>query len=284
MLVIAFQHIVCQTPRSGMIAIRSRLSIILSITLWSSPSAVFIERGLAQSATGQPTFDVAEIKRDHSGMPMSGSGDIHLAGHLRLTGMPLRLLMAAAWQVKEYAIVGGPAWVTSDRYEVVANTPPGTSNEDFHLMLRSLLTERFRLVVHNGEKVMNVYALVVDKGGPKMQEASSGSSDETGCSGRREQGMAHRTCKNLSMELFVEVLPGLAPHYIDAPVVNFTGLNGRYDFGLSWQPQQLQSKAALLGPTIFDAVRSQLGLRLEGRKLPVPTIVIDKIEPLEAEN
>jgi uncharacterized protein (TIGR03435 family) len=86
------------------------------------------------------------------------------------------------------------------------------------------------------------------------------------------------------MALFVEALPGLAPHYIDATVVNLTGLSGRYDFDLSWQPQQLQSKAALQGPTIFDAVRNRLGLRLEGRKLPVPTIVIDKIEPLDAEN
>jgi uncharacterized protein (TIGR03435 family) len=117
-----------------------------------------------------------------------------------------------------------------------------------------------------------------------MQETIAGSSDETGCSGRREQGMAHRTCKNASMALFVEALPGLAPHYIDATVVNLTGLSGRYDFDLSWQPQQLQSKAALQGPTIFDAVRNRLGLRLEGRKLPVPTIVIDKIEPLDAEN
>lgn len=273
--------------RAGMITTRiihlsNRLSIVPIIAL-SSSLAVWTARGLAQSAPAQPTFEVAEIKLNRSGNPMSG--DFHQAGHLHLTGIPLRFLMAAAWQVKEYAIVGGPKWLDSDRFDVAANSPPGTSIKDVQLMLRSLLIERFRLVVHNGEKVMGVYALVVDKGGPKLQETTAESSDPMGCSGQRERGLAHRTCKNTSMALFAEALPGMSPHYIDLPVVNLTGLNGRYDFKLSWQPQQLQGMGAdLLGPTIFDAVGNQLGLKLEGRKLPAPTIVIDKIERLDGEN
>jgi uncharacterized protein (TIGR03435 family) len=264
------------------VGLRNRLSIVLSIALLSS-SAVWTARGLAQSAPVQPAFEVAEIKLNRSGDPMSG--DFHQAGHLHLAGIPLRYLMAAAWQVKEYAIVGGPAWLDSDRFDVAANAPPGTSAKDVQLMLRSLLLERFRLVVHTGEKVMGVYALVVDRGGPKLQETTAEISDPMGCSGRREQGLAYRACKNTSMALFAEALPGMSPHYIDLPVANLTGLSGRYDFKLSWQPQQLQGKGAnLLGPTIFDAVRNQLGLKLEGRKLPVPTIMIDKIGRLSSEN
>jgi uncharacterized protein (TIGR03435 family) len=128
--------------------------------------------------------------------------------------IPLRFLMAAAWQVKEYAIVGGPAWLDSDRFDVAANAPPGTPTRDVQLMLRSLLIDRFSLVIHTGEKVMSVYALVVDRGGPKLQETTAESSDRMGCSGRREQGLAHRTCKNTSMALFAEALPGMSPQML----------------------------------------------------------------------
>jgi uncharacterized protein (TIGR03435 family) len=210
------------------------------------------------------------------------SGDFQQAGHLHLTGIPLRYLMAAAWQVRQYAIVGGPSWLDSDRFDVAANAPPGTSTKDVQLMLRSLLVDRFRLEVHNGEKVMGVYALIVDKGGPKLQETTVEDSDSIGCSGQREHGLAQRACKNMSMSVFAESLPGISPHYIDLPVVNLTGLSGRYDFTLSWQPLQLQQKSAgLMGPTIFDAVKTQLGLKLEARKLAMQTIVIDKIERLD---
>jgi hypothetical protein len=87
-------------------SLRNRLSIVLSLAL-SSPLAVGTARGFAQSAAVQPAFEVAEIKLNRSGNPMSG--DFHQAGHLHLTGIPLTYLMAAAWQVKEYAIEGGPA-------------------------------------------------------------------------------------------------------------------------------------------------------------------------------
>ena len=191
------------------------LVAVLSLTaprlMSANQAATPRDAATTQTDTKSPAFEVAEIKRNRSGVPMSGSADINLAGHVHLTAVPLRLLISAAWQVKEYAIVGAPAWVASERYDLAANTPPGTSNDDFHVMLRNLLIERFRLVAHNSEKVMNAYALIVDKGGPKMQETIAENSTEIGCSGRREQGMAHRTCKNLSMELFATVLPGLAP-------------------------------------------------------------------------
>jgi uncharacterized protein (TIGR03435 family) len=264
------------------IGLLNGLPIVLSVAL-SGSWAVWTARGLAQSSTGLPEFDVAEIKLDRSANPMSA--DYGQAGHLHLTGFPHRPLMAAAWQVKPYAIEGGPAWLDSDRFDVAANAPQGTSPKDVQLMLRNLLIERFRLVAHNGEKVMAAYALVVGKGGPKLQETTAGSSDPMGCAGQREQGMAHRTCKNTSMAVFADSLPGMSPHYIDLPVVNLTGLDGRYDFKLSWQPQQLQGKGGdLPGPTIFDAVRDQFGLKLESRRLPVQTIVIDKIERLGGEN
>jgi uncharacterized protein (TIGR03435 family) len=212
------------------------------------------------------------------------SGDLLRSGHLRLTGFPLKLLIAAAWQVKEYAIIGGPAWLESDHRDEVANAPQQSSPREIQLMLRALLTERFRLTVHESEKMMRAYALVLDRSAPKLKEPTTENSDPVGCTGGRDQGLAVRKCHNVSMTSFAEALPQMSPHYIDAPVINLTGLNGRYDFTLSWTPQQLQPKSgdpSAQGPTIFDAVESQLGLKLETRRLPVKTIVIDSIDRLQ---
>jgi hypothetical protein len=104
------------------ISLRNRLSFVLGVALLGS-LAVLTPRGLAQPVPSQPAFEVAEIKLSRPGSPMSG--DFHQAGHLHLTGIPLRYLIAAAWQMKEYAIVGGPAWLNSDRFDVAANSRPG---------------------------------------------------------------------------------------------------------------------------------------------------------------
>jgi len=132
---------------------------------------------------------------------------------------------------------------------------------------------------------MRVYALTVAKGGPKLKGTETPESETSGCSGNRQLGLAHRSCKATSMALFAESLPKMSPHYIETPVVNMTDLAGRFDFELSWQPQQLQGRdTGGPGPTIFEALQTQLGLKLESRKLPIPTVVIDKIDRLQAEN
>jgi uncharacterized protein (TIGR03435 family) len=84
------------------------------------------------------------------------------------------------------------------------------------------------------------------------------------------------------MTLFAQTLPRMSPNYVDAPVVDLTGLTGRYDFKIFWQPEQVRQKEgdAPTGPTIFDALRSQLGFRLESRKMPIPVVVIAKVERL----
>jgi uncharacterized protein (TIGR03435 family) len=225
-----------------------------------------------------PAFEAAEIRANHSGAP--SGGDLRMGGQLRLTALSLRLLIASAWQVKAYAVAGGPAWLDSERFDVIAKAPAKTPTLDLQLMLRSLLVERFRLVVHSGERTMRVYALVAEKTGARLP-TSADASAAGGCSGQREEGLAHRTCKNTSMAMFAEALPAMSPHYVDAPVVDSTGLAGRYDFQLSWKPRQLQGRDGDTPDlTIFDALRKQLGLRLEARKMAVPAIFIDSIERL----
>jgi uncharacterized protein (TIGR03435 family) len=228
----------------------------------------------------QPAFEVAEVK--HSASKVTQPAQITPSGHIRLTGVSLKLLMSAAWEVEEYAILRGPAWLDSDLFDVAANAPPKTPPKDLRAMLKALLIERFQIAVHAEEKPMRVYALMADKGGPRLKETSASPAEPSGCTGQREQGLAYRTCRNTSMTLLAETLPRMSPNYVDAPVIDLTGLTGRYDFKIFWQPQQLRQKEgdAPTGPTIFDALRSQLGFRLESRKMPIPVVVIDKVERL----
>jgi len=237
-------------------------------------------------ATGQsvqqPSFEAAEIKVSKSGGPISG--DLHAAGQLWLRNLTLKQLIAGAWHVKEYAVVGGPPWIDSDRFDVIAKAPPNAAGAEIQGMLRSLLQDRLKLVVRSGEKDMQVYALIVEKRGAKIQETTASNSDRSGCTGQREGGQAHRTCRNMSMGMFAETVPAMSPHYVDLPVVDLTGLKGRYDFTLSWLPQQLRGDSLAGGPTIFEALDTQLGLKLERRKLAVPTVVIDSVERIPSDN
>ncbi len=87
--------------------------------------------------------------------------------------------------------------------------------------------------------------------------------------------------------MFAGTLPSMSPHYVDLPVVDLTGLKGRYDFALSWVPRQLQGRE--VGPsagglTIFEALETELGLELDRRKLPVSILVIDSVERIPTDN
>lgn len=231
-------------------------------------------------ATGQsvqqPSFEAAEIRVSRSGGPISG--DLHAAGQLWLRSLSLKQLIAGAWHVKEYAVVGGPAWIDSDRFDVIAKAPPNAAGAEIQGMLRSLLQERLKLVVRSSETDVQVYALIGGKRGAKIQATTASDSEGSGCTGQREGGQAHRTCRNMSMGMLAGTLPSISPHYVDLPVVDLTGLKGRYDFTLSWLPQQLRGDSLAGGPTIFEALDTQLGLKLERRKLAVPTVVIDSVE------
>jgi len=107
-------------------------------------------------ATGQsfqqPSFEAAEIRVSKSGGPISA--DLHAAGQLCLRSLTLKQFIAGAWRVKEYAVVGGPAWIDSDRFDVIAKAPPNAAGAEVQGMLRSLLQERLKLVVRRGEADM----------------------------------------------------------------------------------------------------------------------------------
>ena len=204
------------------------------------------------------SFDAAEIK------PVKPAGDARVSGdyqHGRVIvhNATLHMLINTAYSVRFDHIKAGPGWIDSDLFDVSAKADPATTEADSRLMLRTLLEEQFHLAVHHEAKPTAVYGLTVAKGGPKFQKTPEGATDKWGCYG--EPVVCHRTM----LSELANMLPSMTQE-IDREVVDFTGLEGRYDIPLS--------KGRRL---IFDSLAAA-GLRLEPRKHDVDYLVIDRAD------
>jgi uncharacterized protein (TIGR03435 family) len=225
-----------------------------------------------------------------------------------------------AYNLKVYQMAGqivspGPR---NDQFDVVANVPEGTTTEQFSAMQLSLLKERFKLALHFDKKEMEGYELVVARGGIKMKEAAPHKADPDRDRGHEITGpppvdrdgypslpatagpylamMNGRTrwvAKNQSAREIAERLE----IQLRRPVIDATGLNGRYDFDLKWATVTRMRPPAITasepagpgieldaGPTLAVALQEQLGLRLQAKKVPIDVPVIDHVEKAPTEN
>ncbi len=251
-------------------------------------------------------FDVADIKpstQDKPTPPRFTPG-----GRLEVKGVTLIALIQHAWGLDTYddeLIAGGPKWLTSERFDILATaTPPAgpssvlKDDDSLRAMLRNMLMDRFGLAVHNEEKQVTVYALTADK--PKLKQADP--SVRSKCSGGPALTAALAgvpqemiTCANSTTAQLVERLHGLAPGYINRPVVDATGIDGAWDFSVLYSrpgvvnalppADGLPGAADPTGAiTLFEALQKQLGLKLATEKRPMPVLVIDHVEPKPVDN
>lgn len=261
----------------------------------------------AQPAAPPLTFEVASVKPS----PPDARGtsiQIQPGGSLRVSNAPLMMILTVAYDVRPFQISGGPNWLTSERYDIVARAERGmdpdadppdprkmtdnqlkTLGEQMRERLRALLAERFELVIHRDTREAPVYVLVVGKNGPKLQTA------EEGKDGRRGMQMGRGQLTGMAAPL--AMLATTLSNQLGRPVLDRTGLTGKYDFKLEWTPDPGQGEikpGALApgvepppesdssGPSIFTAIQEQLGLRLESQKGPMEMIVIDHVEKASA--
>lgn len=145
----------------------------------------------------------------------------------------------------------------------------------FQIMLRKLLAERFGLVAHTEQRELPVYALTVAKSGPKMARSKGNPDGPPSDADPRRDGQQTVKMDNATMQDFaLDVM-----FYIDRPVVDQTGLSGRFDFTLKWTVDD--SKAPTDGtaaPGLFTAIQEQMGLKLDPVKAPAQVLVLDKVE------
>ena len=275
--------------------------------------------GVAEALPSIPApteFEVASIKPTDPNQRM-GRFQMQPGGRLVAEGMPLRFLINRAFNTNNNdQLVGLPAFVTTDRYDINAKTPSGgppIGSMDMDAvapMMLALLKDRFKMTYHMEDRPVTAYSLVSAK--PKMKKADPAS--RTSCKNANAPvgappGSRVLTCQNITMAQFADRLQGMAPE-MSWPVLDATGIEGGWDFSLtfSMRPQMTmgpgrggegnQPAGGVLpaggllpaaseptdGYTLLEAVEKQLGLKLEKQKRTMPVIVIDHIEPKPTDN
>ena len=180
-------------------------------------------------APAPPRFEVASIKP--SANPSSGSsGSKSGQGRLNMFNVTLKRCIMGAFGVGPNRIAGGPAWIDSARYDIVAKADRPVDDDVLMPMLQSLLAERFKLVFHRESRSIQSFVLEVAKGGPKLEHAAADGRATTQ-SGR---AVIHATA--ITMDRFAEVLS----RQMDLPVTNRTALTGAFNLNLEWSPESAQ--------------------------------------------
>jgi uncharacterized protein (TIGR03435 family) len=221
-----------------------------------------------------PAFEVADVQCSKPDAKPARPRFLP-GGRVDLHGITLKLMIMAAYGVQDDLVIGGPAWLDADRFDVVAKAVPDTPDATLYLMLRTLLAERFHLAIHNEDKALPAYALTVVK--TALLKAATGSAQPDCAWQEGAPGRIRRVCHNISMPELARQIPLWGRANIDLPVKDLTGITGAYDIELEWSLPVDGAESSPPFPAILDAM-PHAGLRLEPRKLPMSVLVIDHVE------
>jgi uncharacterized protein (TIGR03435 family) len=243
----------------------------------ANPLIWFTFLATAAAFAQQPKFDIADVHISPTSRGFAQNfGGVLREGRYVNRDATLLNLIALAYGVSEDNVAGGPGWLSSDLFDVIAKVPNGTKLATANLMLRSLLTERFGLEVHQGTHSIPRYVLTVGKGGSKLKSASGSGTPE--CQPQQaSDGNVKAACHNLTAAAIAENLHQMAGAYIDREVIDSTNLEGPWDFELEWTPRAALAGKGSDGISVFDAVEKQLGLKLELKDVPLPSLVVDHV-------
>jgi len=212
----------------------------------------------------------------------------------------VKYLIQLAGSVRDFQVLDAPGWLDSDRYDIAVRVAPPAGGdvapnkpvaeltdaerqagaERLRAMLRSLLADRFQLKVRRETRTLPIYALTVAAGGAKLRSSAAA------VSGGLRFGKGVLAGSHTDIAFFAQTLSQI----VSRPVIDKTGLTGKYDFELKWTPdmsaaagpfggaQRPQSSVDTNSPNIFTAIREQLGLRLDSGKGPVDVVIVDRVE------
>jgi uncharacterized protein (TIGR03435 family) len=254
-------------------AIRANVAIYTIDARGLSAQQLALDIQQPRPAAQASAFDAISIKRAADGGQPALRTD---PGMLNARNLSLKDLIGKAYQVRTFQVAGGPSWLASDRYDIVARTDKPATDAQLLAMLRDALATQFQLRLRHDSKEMRVWALTVAKGGPKLQPAKNEPEPQPNgpVRGVRMRGTVADFAPTLSILVNfssrdnAEGPVGLSTIHEDVPVVDQTGLSGTYDF-------DLQRKE---GQDIFGALEEQLGLKLESRKAPVEILTVEHAE------
>jgi uncharacterized protein (TIGR03435 family) len=294
---------------------QSPLPVVAVESVDQKPTENAADIGSVIPGVAVPTeFEVADVKL-MSPDEHNQRFQILPSGRVDIEGFDLKFIIQQIWQLGDDMIVGAPKWLGDVKVSIVAKAPtpalvngqngPPIDIDTLIAMVRNLLVERFKLQTHMEERPINAYTLLSAK--PKMKPADPNGRikcDEGPGLGQKDvrdtRPILGRllNCQNMTMARFAGMLQGLAPGYIHAPVLDATGLEGSWDFSLSFsalgqlksggQAPSAESVTEASDPngalSLPDAIAKQLGLKLEQSKRPVNVLIIDHIEPKPTDN
>jgi len=266
----------------------------------------------AQQPAPTPAFEVVSIKPN----PSADRGsriDVQPGGRVIWTNTTLESLIGASYQRFNFdnrEVVGGPPWIDSDRFDIIAQAPAGavlTSPDGFpgplFAMIRAMLAERFRLVLHEEQRERPIYTLSLVNGdgrlGPRltpstidcaavMKDMAAGRWAQPLPSGRPPCAMGGPPGQFASDGLEIANLASALSSLVGRPVIDRTGLTGAFDWNVEFAPESAvpnpnddpaPSSQPSDRPSIFTALREQLGLKLQPGRGPVSVLVVDRVEP-----
>ncbi|HKV49191.1 MAG TPA: TIGR03435 family protein [Candidatus Acidoferrales bacterium] len=256
------------------------------------------------AATTTPSFEVASIKRTSKPIAINPNSKGE-PGHYVASDSSLKMLIEFAFNVRDFQVSGGSGWIDTEKFDVDAKLDDSMIEEQrnlpfeqvlaqMRLAMRSLLADRFGLKVHRQKKNLEAFALVVSKGGPKLGTAVS---QTTAPNRNQREGTVMISMVNAghltltAKEASLDRLASMLSYQFDRPVINQSGIKGTYTFTLQWTPdagtglggrpilpppEPSQSPPDRSGASIFTAIHEQLGLKLESKRVPTDTIVVDR--------
>jgi uncharacterized protein (TIGR03435 family) len=260
----------------------TRDNVFFSVAVfWVATSAVMapsliqaqVDAQQVELASSDLKFDVASIKLIVPGSPMPTNARGREPGRYTRSHLTLAILLQIAYKTKATQIIG-PSWIDSDRYDVVATMASGTTDDQVLIMLQNLLLDRFKLKLHREERIESVYALIVGKNGPKLKAAEATQLPQPTRVG--PWGFSMKNAPTAS-------LAGILMRWSDRPVIDMTGLTGRYDIELSWPPTPGDHITASNPVAALDAVEA-LGLKVQSRKASIEYLVVDGGQKIPTEN
>ncbi len=267
----ARNRIVCAFPvpleNGSLVRVRALLCVLL------------LAAGLAAQ-----TFDVASVKPSPRAVSKDYRGSVVLrADRITAHNVSLKSLIAEAWRMQPFQVTGGPGWLDNDEYDLDARAGAPASPAALRTMLQALLAGRFHLACHAEIKEMRVYALVLDKGGPKLQPTQD--DPRPLASPRDFRGSMRQLANLISVQLSIPPLggdpsrPSIASG-APAPVIDKTGLEGNYAISVDIQPE---ANADMF--TLWQrALRERYGLRLENQRAPIDVLVVDRADRVPTPN
>ena len=263
--------------------------------------AIGVVKSPAQSVM---QFEVASIKLNTSGTT-SMKFPVPAGGRLTATNIPLKALISFAAYGGQNSQLTAPDWTSSQRFDVDARAVgPNITREEYQRMLRALLEDRFKLELHHETRDLPAYELFLAKGGSLLKPADPKACDPVGATNDQGTNRVGVTCgtfftgqtsidaRSMTMTQFANVLAIV----LGRPVVDRSGIDGRFDIHLNLDPQGVNLGNGFTGltsdadqrdgaqPSIFSALQQQLGLRLQSHKEPTDVIVIDRLNRLPTDN